>query len=236
MQSRPWHYRDGAQALIGEWYDPTAPANGCAVLVVHEADGIGGNVRRHCALLAELGYLAVAADLHGDGRVLADEAIPGALQAFREDPPHFRRRVRAALDALCAQAGLRPERVAAIGYCFGGFAVLELARSGAPLAAVASFHGLLTTRAPAERGTITARVLACTGALDPLVPQADVAAFQAEMIAAGADWHLLVHGRALHSYTNVDVDRLGDPRMRYDEAADQLSRTSLLRFLEQVLG
>lgn len=232
MDSRPWHYRDGATALVGEWYDPPSPGNGRAVLVVPEADGIGGNVRRRCALLAGMGYVAAAADLHGGGQVLSADEIPGALAAFREDPALFRRRVRAAIDALCRDAGVEPERTAAIGYCFGGLAVLELARSAAPLAAVASFHGLLTTRAPARPGAIAARVLACTGALDPLVPQADVAAFQAEMIAAAADWHLLVHGPALHSYTNVDVDGLGDPRMAYHAASDRQSWAAFTTFLE----
>jgi dienelactone hydrolase len=132
---------------------------------------------------------------------------------------------------MIAASGIPPERSAAIGYCFGGFAVLELARSGARLAAVASFHGLLTTARAAEPGGITTRILACTGDADPLVPPEDVAAFQAEMRAADADWQLLVHGGALHSYTNVDVDGLGDPRMAYDARADELSWAALLTHL-----
>lgn len=236
MSVREWHYRDGDLSLLGELYAPQSPANGRAVLVVHEADGIGGNVRRHCAKLAELGYVAAATDMHGGGRVLDADEIPAALEAFKGDPDYFRRRVRAALDALAAETRLPPYRVAAIGYCFGGMAVLELARSGAPLAAVASFHGLLTTRAPAGKGAIAARVLACIGALDPLVPPADIAAFQAEMTAVEADWHLLVHGRALHSYTNADVDTLGDPRMAYDGAAARQSWAALVAFLDETFG
>jgi dienelactone hydrolase len=236
MNASAWTYADDETELAGELYAPRGPDNGRAVLVAHEADGIGGNVRRHCAMLAELGYTAAAADLHGAGRVLRDDEIPAALDAFRADPAMFRRRIRAALDALCATTGFPPARIAAIGYCFGGFAVLELARSGAPLAAVASFHGLLTTKAPAGKGQVTARVLACTGALDPLVPPADLAAFQAEMTAAETDWHLLVHGRALHSYTNVDVDSLGDPRMAYDGAAARQSWAALLTFLDETFA
>jgi len=235
MNGTSWRYDDGALTLVGEIFAPESP-NGRAVLVVHEADGIGGNVRRHCALLAEAGYVAAAADMHGGGRVLAADHIPGALAAFRADPPLLRRRVRAALDAVMSETDLPADRVAAIGYCFGGLAVLELARSGAALGAVASFHGLLTTRAPAAPGTIVPRVLACTGALDPLVPQDDVAAFQAEMIAAQADWQLLVHGPALHSYTNPDVDRLDDPRMAYHAASAALSWSAFMKFLEQSLA
>ncbi|KKC23947.1 hypothetical protein WP12_22090 [Sphingomonas sp. SRS2] len=211
-------------------YRPATP-NGAAVLVVHEADGIGGNVRDHCERLAGLDYLAAAADMHGGGRVLDGADMYAALDAFRADPALLRRRVRAGFDALCGLDGVRAERIAAIGFCFGGTAVLELARSGAPLAAVASFHGLLTTSAPAGPGDIEARLLVATGALDPLVPPGDVAAFQREMDAAGADWHLLVHGRALHSYTNRAVSGLGDPRMAYDPFAHQLSWAALVTFL-----
>ncbi|TVV77163.1 dienelactone hydrolase family protein [Sphingomonas solaris] len=235
MPGECWTYRDGDLILRGELHRP-ARANGRAVLVVHEADGIGGNVRRPCARLAGVGYIAAPADMHGEGRVLAGDAMMAAVRAFRADPPLLRRRVRAAFDALCLVEGVAAGRVAAMGFCFGGTAVLELARSGTPVAAVASFHGLLTTDAPAVAGAITARVLAATGARDPLVPQADIAAFHHEMDAAGADWHLLVHGRALHSYTNPDVDGLGDPRMAYDAPAQRLSWAMLVAFLDETMG
>lgn len=228
---KPFVYRDGDIELVGEAYPPEGPANGRAVLVAHEADGIGGNVRRRCAKLAGLGYAAFAADLHGGGRVLEGAEMRAALDAFRGEPERLRRRVGVGLDAVCAQ-GFASGKVAAIGYCFGGLAVLELARSGAALAAVASFHGLLTTRAPARSGDIRTRVAAFTGALDPLVPPEDVAAFQREMSAAGADWRLIVYGRALHSFTNEGVRDLGDPRMAYDPAADADSWAGCLRFLD----
>ncbi len=231
-----WHYHDGDVALRGEIYQPVGKANGRAVLVVHEADGIGGNVRRHCALLAEVGYIAAAADLHGGGRVLAGDEMTQAIASFRADPTAFRNRVRAGFDALCALPGVDQRYVAAIGYCFGGAAVLELARSGAPVAAVASFHGLLTTARPALPDTISARVLACTGARDPLVPFDDVATFQCEMMDSGADWQLLVFGRALHSFTNAAVDAAGDPRMAYDDVAERRSWKFLLGFLEDTFA
>lgn len=235
MNAERWIYQDGGLALHGEIYRPSTP-NGRAVLVVHEADGIGGNVRRHCARLAALGYVAAAADMHGGGRVLEGAEMAAALDAFRADPAFLRRRTRAALDAMCESESLAPDRVAAIGFCFGGMAVIELARSGAPLAAVASFHGVLAARAPAGPGDIKARLLVATGARDPLVPPDDVAAFEREMRSAGADWHLLVHGRALHSYTNEAVATLGDPRMAYDAAAHRLSWAALTCFLEDALA
>lgn len=235
MRAESWTYDDGAVELCGEIHRPDNPDGG-AVLVVHEADGIGGNVRTHCARLAALGYVAAAADMHGGGRVLEGAEMLAALDAFRGDPGYFRRRVRAGFDALCGLDGVDAARVAAIGFCFGGMAVLELARSGAPVAAVASFHGLLTSAAPARPGEVRARVLAATGALDPLAPPEDVAAFQEEMRTAGADWHLLVHGRALHSYTNAGVADLGDPRMAYDPFAHQLSWAALTSFLAETIG
>ncbi|KRB79804.1 hypothetical protein ASE00_19030 [Sphingomonas sp. Root710] len=235
MGAESWTYDDGGLALRGEIHRPGKP-NGAAVLVIHEADGIGGNVRSHCARLAALGYIAAAADMHGGGRVLDGAEMLAALDAFRGDPPYLRRRVRAGFDALCGLDGVDAARVAAIGFCFGGTAVLELARSGAPVAAVASFHGLLTSAAPARPGDVRARVLAATGALDPLVPPGDVAAFQEEMRAAGVDWHLLVHGRALHSYTNAGVAGLGDPRMAYDPFAHQLSWAALTTLLAETIG
>lgn len=230
--SEPFRYADGDLHCVGELHRPSGAGNGRAILVVHEADGIGGNVRRRCTMLANLGYVAAAADLHGEGKVLADDEIGPAMARFRADPALLRRRVGVGFDALATITGFAPSRIAAIGYCFGGLAVLELARAGSPLAAVASFHGLLTTTAPADPGALRTRVLACTGALDPLVPPADVAAFQAEMMAAGADWQLAVYGRALHSFTNEAVDGLGDPRMAYDAQADRASWATLLGFLD----
>jgi dienelactone hydrolase len=236
MNAEPWAYNDGALALRGELYRPTARPNGAAVLVIHEADGIGGNVREHCDRLAQMGYLAAAADMHGGGQVLDGAAMTAAMDAFRSDPALLRGRARAAFEALCQLDGVAAERTAAIGFCFGGMAVLELARSGAPIAAVASFHGVLTTAAPARSGEVRTRVLAATGRLDPLVPPEHVAGFEREMDEAGADWHLLVHGRALHSYTNQAVAGLHDPRMAYDPFAHELSWAALVTFLAATLG
>lgn len=226
-------YHDQDLMLVGELHPPAGPPNGRAILVVHEADGIGGNVRRRCEMLSAMGYVALAADMHGGGRVLDAGEMGRAMERFRADPALLRRRVRAALDALRAAAALPDRSIAAIGYCFGGLAVLELARDGVPVAAVASFHGLLTTAAPAAPGAVRARLLACSGALDPLVPPADVASFQAEMTHAAADWQLILYGRALHSFTNAAVDGLGDPRMAYDPAADRESWSALHAFLDE---
>jgi dienelactone hydrolase len=235
-RGEPHVYRAGDVECRGELYRPAGAANGGAVLVVHEADGIGGNVRRHSRRLADDGYIVLAADMHGDGRVLAGAAMQDALDRFRRDPDYLRGRIGAALGALADIDGVDARRLAAIGFCFGGFAVLELARSGAALAAVASFHGLLTTRRPAEPGTVRARIAVFTGARDPLVPPADVAGFQAEMMRADADWQMTIYGQALHSFTNRDVDGLGDPRMGYDARAHDQSWAALHGFLDGALA
>ncbi len=222
-------YHDGDLELRGIVERPAEP-NGRAVLVVHEAPGIGDNVRRRTRMLADLGYLALAVDLYGGGRTFEGT---GAMDALRADTAIFRRRVRAGLEALAAIEGTPPAGTAAIGYCFGGLAVLELARSGAPLAAAVSFHGLLRTPEPARPGAIGAKLLACTGARDPLVPLDDVDAFSCEMDAAGADWQLIVYGRALHSFTNRNVAGGADPRMDYDPSADRQSWAAALLFLDE---
>jgi dienelactone hydrolase len=228
-------YRDGEHELHGVLERPADP-NGRAVLLAHEVNGIGDNVRRRARMLADLGYLALAADLYGGGRTFEGESAVRQMNALREDTSVLRTRVQAGLDALSAQEEVEAARIAAIGYCFGGLSVLELARSGAPVAAVVSFHGLLTTPAPAGSGEIRARILACTGAKDPLVPLDDVTAFQREMDAAGADWQLIVYGRALHSFTNRNVAGGADPRMDYDPSADRQSWAAALLFLDEALG
>ena len=231
----PLHYRDAGLELHGILERPREP-NGRAVLVVHEAPGIGDNARRRTRLLAELGYVALAADLYGGGRTFGAEAAVGQMDVLRNDPPAFRRRVQAGIDALKQVEGVAADGVAAIGYCFGGMAVLELARGGADVRAVVSFHGLLSTNAPAQAGEAKAKILACTGALDPLVPLEDVTAFQQEMDAAKADWQLIVYGRALHSFTNRNVAGGADPRMDYDPSADRQSWAAALAFLDEAFA
>lgn len=228
----PHSYRDRDVELIGILERPAEP-NGRAVLVVHEAPGLGDNARRRTRMLADLGYIALAADLYGGGRTFEGTE---AMDDLRADTAVFRRRVRAGLDALATLDSVDPVRTAAIGYCFGGMAVLELARSGAPVAAAVSFHGLLRSAEPARPGEVSARVLACTGAKDPLVPLNDVDAFAREMDGARADWQLIVYGRALHSFTNRNVAGGADPRMDYDPSADRQSWAAALLFLDEALG
>ena len=228
-------YSDAGIELHGLVERPDEP-NGRAILLLHEANGIGRNVRRRARMFAALGYQAFVADLYGGGRGYEGEEAVRRMDALRADTAAFRARIRAGLDRMLDRTGAEPARAVAVGYCFGGLAALELARSGAAFAAAVSFHGLLRTPTPADPGTIRAKILACTGAKDPLVPPEDVAAFQREMDEAGADWQLIVYGRALHSFTNPNVRGMGDPRMDWDPSADRQSWAAALMFLEESLG
>lgn len=228
-------YSEGGEELRGLLERPERP-NGRAILVVHEANGIGDNVKRRARMLAELGYVAFVPDLYGGGLAYEGAEAVERMDRLRGDAQAFRSRVKAGLDRLLQVGGAGPARVAAIGYCFGGLAVLELARSGADVAAVVSFHGLLRSDLSARRDEVRARVLACTGAKDPLVPLEDVTEFQREMDAAGADWQLIVYGKALHSFTNPNVKGMGDPRMDYDPSADRQSWAAALAFLDEAFA
>ena len=236
MTVHPWTYRDGEVDCRGEIHEPRGAANGGAVLVLHEADGLGQNVRRRCAMLASLGYVAAAADLHGDGRVLEGDAMTAAVTRFRADADLMRGRVAAGFAALAHRTGLPPTAIGVVGYCFGGYAALEFGRSGAEAASITSFHGLLTTPRPAARAAIRAPILVATGMMDPLVPEQDLEGFEREMRAAHADWHLIRHGRAWHSFSNPAVERLDDPRMRYEPIADAVSWAAATAFLAATIA
>jgi dienelactone hydrolase len=158
------------------------------------------------------------------------------MNALRDDRPALRARVRAGFDALAALPEVDPGKIVAIGYCFGGGCVLELARMGAPAAGFVSFHGLLDTTLPAAPGAIKGPILAMTGVLDPIVPLEQVKAFEEEMQRAGADWRLVTYGNAGHSFTNADMRKGERPGFEHEARADARSWRALLDFMDEVLG
>jgi dienelactone hydrolase len=165
--------------------------------------------------------------------------LPHAIElmtAVRSDVDRWRARARAALDALVAQPGVDRARLAAIGYCFGGSTALELARSGASLGAVVSFHGGLEAPRPEDARNIRAKVLVCHGANDPLIPPEQVAAFEAQMRETTVDWQVCVYGGAVHSFTNPDADKLGNPALAYSAAADRRSWAAMVSLFEEAFG
>lgn len=218
----------------GEFYIPTGTANGRAALVLHEAPGITSNVKRRSVILASLGYTVFAPNLHQSNHVMTPDETRSAVSNFYENPPLLRSRVEESLNHLCVISGVPRERVVVIGYCFGGMAALELARSGCCVAAIVSFHGLLSTKAPAQSGEILTPILVCTGGLDEFVPAEDILSFQKEMSGANARWELIIYGSARHSFTNLDASSFGDHRMHHDPNADKKSWSAMLEFLNAV--
>ncbi len=230
----PVEYRDGETTLEG-WlaYDPARPGRRPGVLVVHEWWGLGDHAKRRAEALARAGWVAFALDMYGKGKLTDDPKQAGAWAGeFRADPALLRTRAAAGLAVLAGHERVDPARLAAIGFCFGGTTVLELAYSGADLRAVVSFHGNPTAPKPEDRGRIQARILVCHGADDPLVPPEALAAFEAGMREAKADWVLVKYGGAVHSFTNPAADGKFNEGVRYDPAADRRSFEHMKRWLE----
>lgn len=184
-------------------YNDSVDGQRPGVLVVHEWTGLGEHPKNSARKLAELGYIALAVDMYGGGKVTEDTKEAAALSSHvKKDPDLARARFTAALDFLKNHRLCDPDRIAAIGYCFGGTVVLEMARSGLDLDGVVSFHGGLKSAIPEDARNIKAKILVCHGADDPHVPPEEVAAFQEEMRRAGADWQFIAYGGAVHSFTN----------------------------------
>ena len=231
-------YTLGDRTMIGYLAYPadlTAPRPG--VLVVHEWYGCNAYARRRAEQLAELGYVALAADMYGDGKVAADTQEAGRLAtALKQDRPEMRKRAHAALVALQSFRLTDTNRLAAIGYCFGGTTVLELARSGASLAAVVSFHGGLDSPRPEDGRNIKAALLVCHGANDPYTSVTDMNAFQDELRKAGVDWQLVLYGNAVHSFSNPEAGNDPAKGAAYNEKADRRSWELMQAFLRERLG
>ncbi len=231
-------YRQGDTRLVGYLaypQDAKAPLPG--VLVVHEWKGLDDYAKRRAEQLAELGYVAFAADIYGDGKIAADAKEAGTLAGvYKKDRALLRARANAGLATLKTQPQIAPGKVAAIGYCFGGTTVLELARSGAEVAGVVSFHGGLDSPAPQDAKNIRARVLALHGADDPYVPPDQVAAFESEMREAGVDWQLLAYGGAVHGFTNPANGNDNSKGAAYNAKADQRSWLAMQQFFNELFG
>jgi dienelactone hydrolase len=229
-------YQEGGTTLEGYLAcDDAVQGKRPGVLVVHEWTGLGDYVKARARQLAEMGYLAFAADIYGKGvHPRTPQEAAAESGKYKQDRQLMRARVQASLAVLVANPLCDPKRVAAIGYCFGGTCVLELARSGADIAGVVSFHGGLDTPTPEDAKQIKCKVLVLHGGDDPHVPVKDVEAFENEMRAGGVDWQLVVYGGAVHGFTN---SALGNDKSRgaaYDEKADRRSWEAMKAFFAEV--
>lgn len=227
-------YKQGETVLEGYLaYDDAKKGPRPAVIVVHEWLGPGEYTRNRADQLAKLGYLAFAADIYGkDTRPKNHEEAGKTAGAFRADRALMRARIQAAVDRVKQDKRADAKKIAAIGYCFGGTAVLELARSGADVVFVGSFHGGLSSPSPAKPGEIKARVVAFHGADDKFV-NPEVPGFKDEMRAAKADWTLVEFGGAVHSFTVKDAGSDPSKGMAYDEKADHRSWEMLQTYLAE---
>jgi len=216
----------------------TVPVGGRrpGVLLSHEGGGMDGNVRSRTERLAASGYVAFALDYFGGGRQPPFEEAQARLRVLLDDPDGIRRLGRAGLEVLTAQEEVDADRLAAIGFCFGGTMSLELARDRAPLRVVVGFHPGLNSARPDDSANITASVLMCCGADDPIIPVESRRAFEEEMRSAGvADWRLELYGGVGHSFTNPSIDARGWPGFAYDERADRRSWQSMLDLFRERL-
>jgi dienelactone hydrolase len=231
------YHADGARLVGYLAVDDSRSGKRPGVLVAPEGGGLVDLTKSIARRLAEAGYAAFAMDYYGDGKPLTDmnEVMP-RIGAFMAEPSTIRARATEALAVLARQPECDDARLAAIGYCFGGTTVLELARSGADLKAVVGFHSGLGTTRPAEPKAIQGKVLTCIGARDPIIPSDQRQAFEAEMTAAGADWQMNVYGEAGHSFTNPGSGGLGRPGFEYHEQTDRRSWATMLDLFNETLG
>ena len=238
IQIQKLSYRHGDTVMQGYLaFDPAQKFPRPGVLVIHEWYGLNDYAQRRARELAALGYVALAADMYGDGKVAADRKEAGALAgALRQDRALMRARARAGLAALRALPQTDPQRLGAMGYCFGGGVALELARSGADLRGVISFHGNLDTPNPTDANNIRGSVLVLHGAADPHVSPEQVAAFEKEMSVAGVDWEMVSYGGAVHAFTNPESGGNPATGAAYDAKADRRSWDAMRRFFDEILG
>ena len=238
MQTQPIDYRDGEVALLGYLaYDETLPGKRPGVLVMPGGFGLGRNAKERAQMLARMGYAALVGDPYGGGMEIDDlKEVMKRVTDLRADTAKFRRRARVALDRLIATPWVDPGRVAAIGYCLGGTFVLELARDGAPIAGVVTFHGGLETKSPATSGMVRAKLLILTGADDPTVPVTHVNAFAEEMTKAAADWQIVTYSGTKHGFTYPDAASRKIDWIEYNQLTDERSWTAMTSFFEEIFG
>lgn len=226
-------YHDGDLALTGLLARPEGKAR-AAVVIFPTIANVTPAIERRAAMLAEAGFVALIADFYGEPVESFAASQPLAAK-LRADVGVYRIRLLAAVEALRAHPVAAGLPLAAIGYCMGGQAALEVARSGAALVLAASFHGLLGTARPAD-GPIAARLLVCHGDADPMVPRDDVLRFWREMDAVGARWHFHAYSGVKHGFTDPGSDARGLPAIGYDASADRQSWAALMGLFDEVLG
>ncbi len=232
-------YTSGEATLKGYVaYDDSFSEKRPGVLVVHEFWGLNEYARKRARMLAELGYVALAVDMYGDGKGSEhpDEARKFATE-IRKNMDLGRSRFLAAVDVIKGHKYVDPDRIGAIGYCFGGGIVLQMARDGVDLKGVASFHGALATSAPAKAGSVKAKILVLHGEDDNFITPEQVEEFKKEMESAGADFRFISYPGATHGFTNPEADENAkkyNMKIGYNAEADAKSWAKMKKFFKKV--
>lgn len=236
IQTETVEYSDGTTTFEGYLaYPRGGAAKRPGVVVFHDWMGLGANPKHRADELAKLGYVALAADLYGKGiRPKSTDEAMKLVGTYKADRPALRARAKAALDKLLASARVDAAKTASIGYCFGGTAALELARSGAPLTGTVSFHGGLDTPNLADANNVKGRILVLHGADDPFVKPTEVAAFEDEMRQAHVDWQLVAYGNAVHAFTIEDAGNDNAKGAAYNKDADRRSWVAMRDFFAEL--
>ncbi|RFA19053.1 dienelactone hydrolase family protein [Subtercola boreus] len=215
---------------------PATDALRPAVLIISDWSGLNNHARVRAQMLARLGYVALAGDVYGGGEEVSQDVAPTMAGKYYGDTDLFRAHLAANLERLRAEPGVDPERIAVMGYCFGGSGALELARSGADLAGAVSFHGALGSGAPAGKGAVTAPLLVLTGAADPVVPDDQVIAFENELRDAEApDWQIVSYSGAMHAFTMPDANA-PDFGAQFDATANARSWVAMRAFFDEIFA
>lgn len=234
VQSTDVEYTVEGTTMVGRLALPAGDGLRPAVLIAHDGGGLDEYQKARAERFAELGYVAFAMDYYGHGRSVSDDDAAARCLALWSEPERIRESATAAFDLLRTQPRVDTERVGAVGYCFGGAFVLELARAGADVKGVVGFHPRLATRRPADAANIRGAVLVCVGADDRLISVEERIAFEEQMRAGGADWQLHLYGGVKHSFTRPGVERTRGPDNEYNERADRRSWRAMLELFDDV--
>jgi dienelactone hydrolase len=217
-------------------YDDATTAKRPGVVIYHAWTGIGDNERQHAEMLAKLGYVAFVADVYGKGiHPTAPKESGAEMGKYMKDRPLLRQRANAGLAELLKNPMVDKDRVAAMGYCFGGAGALELARSGAPVKAIVTFHGSLSSPTPDDAKNIKGHVLVLHGGDDPAVPLTEVTSFENEMRNAKVDWEVVLYANTVHAFTDKHAGNDNSKGAAYNAEADKRSWIAMKDFFHEYL-